>query len=253
MLNFIRADLYRLSRSKSFWIKEGSILLLVILSLVSNGSVGVTLGDSTQTAGSLTEMTGFLAIQTSLSSMLLYYSLPLVMQVLGSEYTKGTMKNIITVGVSKPAYLFGKFLVYTLVLVLQIVAICLVSFVAGTVIGGIGYNDLSQIENLLYYFVSFVLILLATSSFAVLVLYLTKNTAVSVLATIFIPMAFAIARISLPNWKFLEYLDFQGGLEMVTMTTFQTWETVQPIFLGSLISLLLCLLAAHLVFKRQEL
>ena len=253
MLNFIRADLYRLSRSKSFWITEGIILLLVILSVVSNGSVGVTLGDSTQTAGSLTEMTSFLAIQTSLSSMLLYYSLPLVMQVLGSEYTKGTMKNIITVGVSKPAYLFGKFLVYTLVLVLQIVAICLVSFVAGTVIGGIGYNDLSQIENLLYYFVSFVLILLATSSFAVLVLYLTKNTAVSVLATIFIPMAFAIARISLPNWKFLQYLDFQGGLEMVTMTTFQTWETVQPIFLGSLISLLLCLLAAHLVFKRQEL
>lgn len=253
MLNFIRADLYRLSRSKSFWITEGIILLLVILSVVSNGSVGVTLGDSTQTAGRLTEMTGFLAIQTSLSSMLLYYSLPLVMQVLGSEYTKGTMKNIITVGVSKPAYLFGKFLVYTLVLVLQIVAICLVSFVAGTVIGGIGYNDLSQIENLLYYFVSFVLILLATSSFAVLVLYLTKNTAVSVLATIFIPMAFAIARISLPNWKFLEYLDFQVGLEMVTMTTFQTWETVQPIFLGSLISLLLCLLAAHLVFKRQEL
>jgi ABC-2 type transport system permease protein len=253
MLNFIRADLYRLSRSKSFWITEGIILLLVILSVVSNGSVGVTLGDSTQTAGGLTEITGFLAIQTSLSSMLLYYSLPLVMQVLGSEYTKGTMKNIITVGVSKPAYLFGKFLVYTLVLVLQIVAICLVSFVAGTVIGGIGYNDLSQIENLLYYFVSFVLILLATSSFAVLVLYLTKNTAVSVLATIFIPMAFAIARISLPNWKFLEYLDFQGGLEMVTMTTFQTWETVQPIFLGSLISLLLCLLAAHLVFKRQEL
>lgn len=185
--------------------------------------------------------------------MLLYYSLPLVMQVLGSEYTKGTMKNIITVGVSKPAYLFGKFLVYALVLVLQIVAICVVSFVAGTVIGGIGYNDLSQIENLLYYFVSFVLILLATSSFAVLVLYLTKNTAVSVLATIFIPMAFAIAQISLPNWKFLEYLDFQGGLEMVTMTTFQTWETVQPIFIGSLISLLLCLLAAHLVFKRQEL
>lgn len=253
MLNFIRADLYRLSRSKSFWITEGIILLLVILSVVSNGSVGVTLGDSTQTAGRLTEMTGFLAIQTSLSSMLLYYSLPLVMQVLGSEYTKGTMKNIITVGVSKPAYLFGKFLVYTLVLVLQIVAICLVSFVAGTVIGGIGYNDLSQIENLLYYFVSFVLILLATSSFAVLVLYLTKNTAVSVLATIFIPMAFAIARISLPNWKFLQYLDFQGGLEMVTITTFQTWETVQPIFLGSLISLLLCLLAAHLVFKRQEL
>lgn len=253
MLNFIRADLYRLSRSKSFWITEGIILLLVILSVVSNGSVGVTLGDSTQTAGGLTEMTGFLAIRTSLSSMLLYYSLPLVMQVLGSEYTKGTMKNIITVGVSKPAYLFGKFLVYALVLVLQIVAICVVSFVAGTVIGGIGYNDLSQIENLLYYFVSFVLILLATSSFAVLVLYLTKNTAVSVLATIFIPMAFAIARISLPNWKFLEYLDFQGGLEMVTMTTFQTWETVQPIFLGSLISLLLCLLAAHLVFKRQEL
>lgn len=253
MLNFIRADLYRLSKSKSFWITEGIILLLVILSVVSNGSVGVTLGDSTQTAGGLTEMTGFLAIRTSLSSMLLYYSLPLVMQVLGSEYTKGTMKNIITVGVSKPAYLFGKFLVYALVLVLQIVAICVVSFVAGTVIGGIGYNDLSQIENLLYYFVSFVLILLATSSFAVLVLYLTKNTAVSVLATIFIPMAFAIARISLPNWKFLEYLDFQGGLEMVTMTTIQTWETVQPIFLGSLISLLLCLLAAHLVFKRQEL
>lgn len=253
MLNFIRADLYRLSRSKSFWITEGIILLLVILSVVSNGSVGVTLGDSTQTAGGLTEMTGFLAIQTSLSSMLLYYSLPLVMQVLGSEYTKGTMKNIITVGVSKPAYLFGKFLVYALVLVLQIVAICVVSFVAGTVIGGIGYNDLSQIENLLYYFVSFVLILLATSSFAVLVLYLTKNTAVSILATIFIPMAFAIARISLPNWKFLEYLDFQGGLEMVTMTTFQTWETVQPIFIGSLISLLLCLLAAQLVFKRQEL
>lgn len=253
MLNFIRADLYRLSRSKSFWITEGIILLLVILSVVSNGSVGVTLGDSTQTAGGLTEMTGFLAIQTSLSSMLLYYSLPLVMQVLGSEYTKGTMKNIITVGFSKPAYLFGEFLVYALVLVLQIVAICVVSFVAGTVIGGIGYNDLSQIENLLYYFVSFVLILLATSSFAVLVLYLTKNTAVSVLATIFIPMAFAIARISLPNWKFLEYLDFQGGLEMVTMTTFQTWETVQPIFIGSLISLLLCLLAAQLVFKRQEL
>lgn len=148
MLNFIRADLYRLSRSKSFWITEGIILLLVILSVVSNGSVGVTLGDSTQTSGGLTEMTGFLAIQTSLSSMLLYYSLPLVMQVLGSEYTKGTMKNIITVGVSKPAYLFGKFLVYALVLVLQIVAICVVSFVAGTVIGGIGYNDLSQIENL---------------------------------------------------------------------------------------------------------
>lgn len=44
MLNFIRADLYRLSRSKSFWITEGIILLLVILSVVSNGSVGVTLG-----------------------------------------------------------------------------------------------------------------------------------------------------------------------------------------------------------------
>ncbi len=44
MLNFIRADLYRLSRSKSFWITEGIILLLVILSVVSNGSVGSLLG-----------------------------------------------------------------------------------------------------------------------------------------------------------------------------------------------------------------
>lgn len=254
MLNFIRADFYRLLHTKSFWIAEVIITVMAFISIVSMTSFVVQVEDlSTAGEGSANALTGYSAVGQSLGSALIYYMLPLVILVLGSEYSKGTLKNIITTGVSRTSYFLGKFLSFTVVMFLQIIWLALIGFVVGTISGGTGFSATNTMDNIVYQLLGQLIILLAISSVTTLVLYLTKNTAVSVIVSIVWPMATAVAAMMNSNSTLLDYINFQSKLDQVAATTLSTMGDVVPTFISAIILTVLFISLTNWYFNKQDL
>lgn len=255
MLNFIKADFYRLIHTKSFWIAEAIITVMAFISVVSVANLVVQVNgaapDSSQEVASA--LTGYAAISQSLSSILMYYTLPLIILVLGSEYSKGTLKNVITTGISRTGYFIGKFLSFAAVLLFQILWIVLISFVVGTISGGTGFSEASAISNVIYYIFGMWIILLAISTVTLLALYLTKNTAVSVIVSIVWPLVITMAHMFKGDWEIFSYLDFGSALDQVTATTLATMSDLQPIFISAVVIMVLFLGMTNFYFNKQDL
>ncbi|MHC5247544.1 ABC transporter permease [Enterococcus sp. LJL90] len=255
MFNFIRGDFYRLLHTKSFWITEAVVFVFTLIAIFSMSTVTMVTvnGESATSGNSVSSITGFTAIQLSLTSMLLYFMLPLIILVLGSEYSKGTLKNIVTVGVSRTSFFFGKFISFMTVLFAQILGIMTVSFVVGTIVGGTGFENGEQVATLVYYMFGLLLMLAAISSLIIIVLYLTKNTAVCIILAIILPTIINTVHIFKQDWKILDFIDFQGGMDNLVSGTLSNFNDMLPAFAGSIITMVLCLILSNRIFNKQDL
>lgn len=254
MLNFIRADFYRLVHTKSFWIAEAIISAMALISIVSVANLVVQMNDAPEAGQEVASvLTGYSAICQSLSNNLIYYTLPLIILVLGSEYAKGTLKNIITTGISRTGFFIGKFLSFAVILLLQIFWIVLISFVVGTISGGTGFSETNTFGNVVYYIFGMWIILLAISAVTLLALYLTKNIAVSVIVSIVWPLAVFMTHVSNPDFEFFGYIDFLSALDQVTSTTLAAMGELPPIFFSAIVIMILFLSLTNFYFNKQDL
>lgn len=256
MFNFIRGDFYRLVHTKSFWITEAIILVFTMISIFSMSAVTtVTVnGESASSAASnISSINGFTALQLSLSPVLLYFTLPLIILVLGSEYSKGTLKNIITTGVSRTSFFFGKFISFLAVLFMQILAIALVSLIVGTIVGGTGFSTMEQMMSIIYYFFGLIVLLAATTSIVIIALYITKNTAVCIILAIVLPMLINMVHLFKTDWDILNYIDFQGNMEALVSGTISNFGDMLPAFIGAITTTIICLIISNRIFNKQDL
>ncbi|WP_440897359.1 ABC transporter permease [Amphibacillus sp. Q70] len=252
MLNMIRADIYRLLHTRSFWITELVITLLAILFAVSGERVGIMVdGEQINEIGELV-VTGINSVQIINNTFIFYYLLPLIILVLGSEYSKGTLKNIITTGTSRSTFFFGKFFSYAVIAFVQYVWLLLVAFIAGSLIGGFGEITGEILLDQLYYILAGCLFIFAMSTITNFVLYLTKTTAVSILIAIIFPLAIFLWHTIQPNLTFLNYLDMQGAFENVVTTTFKTAHEMQTSFIGAILIIGIGLTLTNWLFNKQD-
>lgn len=114
MLKIIRADFYRLFHSKVFIILQIMFLMYIVDSVrtefvgsvVFNGTVISNLRDTSLQPN----WTGAVALigMSSHGEIFLYFCLPLLVILIGSDVTHKTYRNLLTVGASRLRYFLSK-------------------------------------------------------------------------------------------------------------------------------------------------
>ncbi len=256
MLNMLKADFYRLSKIKGFWITQALILLFVFMTIKTStvGHLGVVDGQELQQAAqsygeSWNGVVSVSAVQ-SMGDALLYFMLPLLVFIIGTDFTKGTYKNILTVGVSRYKYFFSKLTSFTIVLTIQLIMIYMVAFLTGFVLNGAGDVTIDFIKNTLEVLGVQMIFLLAITVLASALLFITKNNVVSIIFTIVFPAVLAILHLLNPNVRLYEILDFSTALKLATSLDF---DLLKYCLMGALSTIVLGNVVIAQVFKRQEL
>ena len=115
MKDFIRADFYRLMRSKGFWITE--FLLFCVISsatfLQANIHFGANISRNAAASQSLGKLTGLQALDyfAGNTDSLLLFTIIIISMVLGVDLSRKLYKNCLSYGISKLSYYFSKFFV----------------------------------------------------------------------------------------------------------------------------------------------
>lgn len=217
MFATVRADFYRLFRTKGFWISQILLILFIFSSIAGQNvaTVGVNSNEtiSSKEAAFSIEWTGVISVNaiTSMMPMFLYFMLPLLVIIIGHDFTKETYKNILTVGVSRTKYFFSQFISFAFMIFVQIVYIYSVSFLTGTLFYGVGDGfDLNQIKDWLFTGMIQFILIMAILTISCLIMYLTKNNVLAVIIAVAFPLIPSLFTLIFPNVSWIKWFDFQG-------------------------------------------
>lgn len=205
MLNVLRADVYRLVRTKGFWILQVVIAGMVISHITLSQKVTID---------------GVAAIQSSTDGVIMYYILPLIMIVLGADFSNGTLKEMVTSGISCTKFFFSKLVSYGVLQLLLIVETYLLPFLFGLVLGGPGHVTGKFAATVLYQGTVFWVLLFAITVFTYFLLYLTKSSAVCMTAAVLVPLIIYTCHFMNSGLRFLNYVDFMLCMANVQATSF---------------------------------
>lgn len=139
MLRLLRSDLYRLFRSKAFYICTGIATFLVVISIIiMNWSYGVI---SSNNAGTVTVSIPF---KDGISYGLSIFSggdVHLFMAIfiavfITADFTHGTMKNVVSKGFDRLKIYLSKYVTMMIASFLMLLVLFLASTISGTVVLG---------------------------------------------------------------------------------------------------------------------
>lgn len=217
MLATIRADFYRLFKTKGFWISQLVIIAFIIMTIGSQsvGNFGVSTEEtSKQLTGAFDfAWTGVVSVN-AISSMMLFFfyaMLPLLVIIVGHDFTKQTYKNILTVGISRTKYFLSQYLSFALMIFLQVIYVYLVSFLTGTLFYGVGDGfGLKQVQEWAFTGLVQFLMIMGIMTFSCLITYVSKNNIFAVLTAIVFPMVVTLLTMFFQNATWLQLFDFQS-------------------------------------------
>ena len=139
MLNIMKADLYRCVRGKAFWIT----LVVLVLFLVVMG-ISATVGTMGLANAAIEDMPSIKAgswiqlSQMATADNLFYFFLPIFAAVISTDFTHGTVKNVLSKGCSRTTYYLAKLFLSLIVCCVLIVVYETVPFLVGTALYGVG-------------------------------------------------------------------------------------------------------------------
>lgn len=259
MINTLRADFYRLKYTKGFWIAQIVLTAVIIISIVSQAtsSVAVEFKDinTLPPAESNLIWTGIVALQemSSMGSFLIYILLPLLVIILGHDFSKLTYKNALTVGVSRQSYFFAKYLTLICATLLQLTYYYLMSFAVGTFLHGIGEGiNQTIISNICQNFLSQFILLSAIISLAIFALYLTGSSVIAILTGILTPLFIAILHLQIPDNALLRYTNLQDNIDELSQSGLGSSDLLLSLLAAGII-ITITLTTSLLVFKKREL
>lgn len=247
MLATIRADFYRLFRTKGFWITQLVMILFIVVTIASQsvGTVGVGTPDSMNAMETSFDIkwTGMISVSavTSMMSFFLYAMLPMLVMIIGHDFTKQTYKNILTVGVSRTKYVLSQYISFALMVLLQVVYIYVASFVTGSVLYGVGAGfDFEQVKDWLFAGLVQFLMIMAIMTLSCLITYVTKNNIFSVITAILFPIITSVLVLIFKDVKWIGMFDFQSFLSASDYLVSGAKEVTQSIIaaIGTIIVLL---------------
>lgn len=142
MIDFIRADFYRLIRSKGFWITEFILFCVTSLGTLFQSTVrfGASISTHEATTQSLRKFTGIQALNyfANNTDSLLFFTIIIISMVLGVDLSRKLYKNCLSYGISKLSYYFSKFFVCVGIAAFHFLLILSISFVTASLDNGIG-------------------------------------------------------------------------------------------------------------------
>ena len=248
MMDFIRADLYRLMRSKGFWITE-FLLFCVIFSATffqANIHFGANISRNEATTQGLGKLTGLQALDYFAGNTdgLLFFTIIGIGMVLGVDLSRKLYKNCLSYGISKLSYYF----VCVSIAAFHFLLILSISFVTASLSNGIGSAPSSFLPQLgAALFVQFLSTItwIAIISFA---LYASHSIVSSFLTYFIGGTLLTIPLIFYPDNEWLIYLTLRFNTDMAAdggavIKAILTVVTVTLLFLGG----------GLMVFKKKDL
>lgn len=198
MLKLIQADSYHLVRCKGFWVTQGIVFLYALLKIISG----------TQQPGGLTAAAVAGTYSDGNVMFYLIYILALFILIWGMDFSQNQIKNSVTSGITRTGYFCSKVIIFSGMLLFIVLEGYLIPFLAGLLFGGINGVNLELVKD-----IGSQLLGILSGSFAILVLaelalFVTKNTTVSVLTAIFLPLFLYLMDSLFVNAGLFAYIDF---------------------------------------------
>lgn len=259
MIATTKADFYRLFRTKGFWISQFIIIGIIFISIASQavGQVGVNLEESAQEIESQFSMqwTGVTSVEaiTSMMGIFFYTMLPMMVIIIGHDFSKKTYKNILTVGVSRTKYFLAQYISFAMMIFLQVFYIYAVSFLTGTLFYGVGdgFNS-KQLLNWLFVGIIQFLMIMAILTISCFVTYLTKNSVLAILTAIFIQLLIPIMSFIFKDINWINHFDFYNLMGETSFLLNKSGEMYQSTF-AALGTIIVFLLITIIQFNKSEL
>lgn len=219
MFNMINGDFYRLKHSRGFYLTESILVIFVLATVLTGTLTSVSARPSSSAFFNFQMATNgwgssqAVKLMTSMCSVLVYLTLPLLVMTTGFEFSTGSYKNLLSSGMSRVNYFISKYTVFIAVVLLQyILYYGLIFFVAGfkyhfspltgTFVLKMGQTVLFQL-----------LLTLGIFSVAILVMFLTFSITAAVITTLVWQFAVATLRMIFVHATWLKFFDFQGTLD----------------------------------------
>ncbi len=169
MSKLIKADLYRLFRTKSYYICTGILLVMSILSLLIMKGTEIFLGE---VVFSLLELTGISYGASAVAGGdIVIFTAIFISVFITQEFVFGTMKNVVSKGFSRVKIYLSKLITMIVATAIMLIALFIVSTVAATIATGelgeitgtfvLEFLRMFAIELLLYSALSSVFVMIA--------------------------------------------------------------------------------------------
>ena len=183
MLNIIKADMYRIFRSKGFYITIGLLLLLIGLQVLAN-DVGriMVVGDVDKYNDVVSDkvFTGKIAplAMIGTADTLLYFMIPFMIFIGSADFSSGTAKNVLSNGMPRIKYYLAKLFLSCVFCVFILMMNIILPIIVGTVKNGFGGAfDMEFVGQLSRPFLAQLFMCLAVTCVGIFLVFVTKRTA----------------------------------------------------------------------------
>lgn len=196
MINILKSDFYKLFKMKSFYICGILAAIFSALSvLLTLLDFNIHYGEYAMQIAKLYGCSGFLFFQIGLPSAPLFFII-LISIFISSEFSHGTIKNILTVGNSRISVYFSKLITSISAVIMYSLICAVVSCIIGTAFWGFG-EDITRSEylNLLRMMGLYYLAELARISLFVMLGFLLRNTGATIAINLLLTVAVTITDI----------------------------------------------------------
>ena len=209
MIHTIRADFYRLFRSKGFWITE-FILFALMLMGATIGATGhlMSVNTTPETEFPTKGWDGVQALinASSNGSNLVFLCIVLTCLVLGVDLIGKLYKNSLTVGVSRTEFFLAKGFVLASIAFLQLIVSLVIAFIPATILNGLGTMPDGFIGNLLVTIFLQFLCLLAWLSIVSFILYVSHSYLAVFIGYLVSSILLSMPMLVFPDIEILRYL-----------------------------------------------
>lgn len=208
MIHTIRADFYRLFRSKGFWITEFILFALMLMGATIGATGHLMAVDTTPPETPTHGWDGVQALinASSNGSNLVFLCIVLTCLVLGVDLIGKLYKNSLTVGVSRTEFFLAKSFVLASIALLQLIASLVIAFIPATILNGFGTMPDGFIGNLLITISLQFLCLLAWLSIVSFILYLTHSYLAVFIGYLISSIILSTPMLLFPDIEILRYL-----------------------------------------------
>jgi ABC-2 type transport system permease protein len=271
MLNVIKADLYRLFRSKGFYITMILAIVYIILQTAasSTGGVMVMVGDGpvsvADSEGNILysnippAFTGSTAPFHMMNNTdtLLYFLLPFIVFIAAADFSTDTVKNVLANGMSRVKYYLSKLVLSCIFCVILLLAQTVFSIITATVLRGFdGTFDIEFIGRLVRPLSAQLFMCLSVVCMGIFFAFITKRTAAVVgtyIAFCMVPLMLMIILFLINNsLEFLFRYDVISNIRMLaSIDLAETADIIRAFAIGG-VYILASTIGGIALFKRSE-
>jgi len=196
MFNLLKAETYRLLKGKTFYITLACIIgyLLLIVLTKSVGVVGINTAAISEMLDTMV-WSGFEVSKYLIRSMnlLQYFFLPIIVVVMGTDFTYATCKNTIGKGISRTYYYLTKLLIVFIICIFySFVYIGVGTLIATILYGFHGTITAQYLKELVQPYVLQMLIMFVLVSIAAAILFISKKPTACSIGYLIVPLIIQI-------------------------------------------------------------